>query len=134
MFFKMGVLENSTNFRKLQASLKRDSNTGVYLWNLRNFWEHLFLQNTFGGCLSCLTGSLNTSVHKAKSDLLIWIYDKGYYVQIILISLFSYFPMHFTKPFLQIYSEAVAQRRSVERVFLEISQSSPENTCARVSF
>ena len=74
------------------------------------------------------------SVHKAESDLLIWIYDKGYYLQIILISLFSYFPMHFRKPFLQIYSEAVAQRCSVEKVFLEISQNSQENTCARVSF
>ena len=30
--------------------------------------------------------------------------------------------------------EAVAQRCSVEKVFLEISQNSRENTCARVSF
>ena len=30
--------------------------------------------------------------------------------------------------------EAVSQRCSVEKVFLEISQSSQENTCARVSF
>ena len=28
---------------------KRDSNTGVYLWSLRNFLEQL-LQNTSGGC------------------------------------------------------------------------------------
>ena len=31
-------------------------------------------------------------------------------------------------------SEAVVQRFSVEKVFLEISQNSQENTCARVSF
>ena len=31
-------------------------------------------------------------------------------------------------------TEAVAQRCSVEKVFLEISQNSQENTCARVSF
>ena len=31
-------------------------------------------------------------------------------------------------------SEAVAYRCSVERVFLEISQNSHENACARVSF
>ena len=31
-------------------------------------------------------------------------------------------------------SEAVAQRCSVKKVFLEISQNSQENTCARVSF
>ena len=31
-------------------------------------------------------------------------------------------------------AEAVAQRCSVKKVFLEISQNSLENTCARVSF
>ena len=31
-------------------------------------------------------------------------------------------------------SEAVAQRCSVKKVFLEISQNSKENTCARVPF
>ena len=31
-------------------------------------------------------------------------------------------------------AEAVAQRRSVKKVFLEISQNSQENTFARVSF
>ena len=33
--------------------LKRDFNTGVFAQNLRNFLEHLFLQNTSGGCF-CL--------------------------------------------------------------------------------
>ena len=32
------------------------------------------------------------------------------------------------------YSEALAQRCSVKKVFLEISQNSQENTCARASF
>ena len=31
-------------------------------------------------------------------------------------------------------TEAVVQRCSVEKVFLEISQNSQENTCTRVSF
>ena len=31
-------------------------------------------------------------------------------------------------------SEAVPQRCSVKKVFLEISQNSQENTCAKVSF
>ena len=31
-------------------------------------------------------------------------------------------------------AEAVPQRSSVRKVFLEISQNSPENVCARVSF
>ena len=30
--------------------VKKDSGTGVFLWILRNFLEHLFLQNTSGGC------------------------------------------------------------------------------------
>ena len=32
------------------------------------------------------------------------------------------------------FTEAVAQRCSVKKVFLEVSQNSHENTCARVSF
>ena len=32
------------------------------------------------------------------------------------------------------YPEAVVQRCSVKKVFLEVSQNSQENTCARVSF
>ena len=31
-------------------------------------------------------------------------------------------------------TEAVAQRYSIEKVLLEISQNSQENTCARVTF
>ena len=31
-------------------------------------------------------------------------------------------------------SEAVAQRHSIKKVFLEISQNSQENTCARIFF
>ena len=31
--------------------LKRDSKTGVFLWNLRNLQEHLFLQNISSGCV-----------------------------------------------------------------------------------
>ena len=64
-FFKIGSLENFEIFTviklrwnlliiKMQAwrpETKKDSNTGVFLWILWNFWEHLFLQNTSGGCL-----------------------------------------------------------------------------------
>ena len=31
--------------------LKRNYNTDVFLWNLRNLWEDLFLQTTSGGCV-----------------------------------------------------------------------------------
>ena len=40
----------------------------------------------------------------------------------------------FPREFCGIFTEAVAWRCSVEKVFLEISQDSQENTCARVSF
>ena len=64
MFCKKGVLRNFAKFTGnhllqslffnkvagLHFSLKRDSSTGFFLWILRNFWEHLILQNTSGGC------------------------------------------------------------------------------------
>ena len=72
MVFRLCFPENSANFIgkhlcwslfliKLQAGrpatlLKRDSNTGFFLWNLPNFLENLiwrntfFMQNTSNGC------------------------------------------------------------------------------------
>ena len=66
MLIKIGVIKNFAKFTgkhlcwdtfliKLQALrpenlLKRDSNTGVFLRNLQNFYEHLFLQNTSIDC------------------------------------------------------------------------------------
>ena len=49
------------------------------------------------------------------------------------------FPIMFYKLFnanstVFLFSEAVAQRCSVKKMFLEISQNSQENTCARASF
>ena len=59
MFLNIGVLENFVNFAwkhlcwslfliKLVAFnfIKRDSNTGVFLWNLLSFYEHLFCRTT----------------------------------------------------------------------------------------
>ena len=62
MFFKVGILKNFANVtgKELDWSLflinllalrpatllKRDFNIGMFLWNLRNFQEYLFLQNT----------------------------------------------------------------------------------------
>ena len=64
MFFKIGALKNFANFTekhlcwslfliKLQAwrTLIKETPTQMFsLWNLRNFYQHLFLQITFGGC------------------------------------------------------------------------------------
>ena len=36
------ILQYSQESCRLATLLKRDSNTGVFLWVLRNFWEHVF--------------------------------------------------------------------------------------------
>ena len=42
---------NRSRHRRCFATLlKRDSNTGVLLLNLRNFWEHLFWRTSGNGC------------------------------------------------------------------------------------
>ena len=66
VFCKNGVLRNFAKFTRKHLCqslffnkiaglrpailLKRDSGTGVFLWVLWNFEEHLFSQNTSGGC------------------------------------------------------------------------------------
>ena len=66
MFCKKGVLRNFAKFTgkhlcqrfyfnkvvglSLQLYWNRDSGKSVFLWILRNFWEHLFLQNTSNSC------------------------------------------------------------------------------------
>ena len=61
VFSKKGVLGNFSKFtgkhlcqrlflKGLQRYQKRVSGTVVFLWILRNFPEHLFLQKTSGGC------------------------------------------------------------------------------------
>ena len=53
----------------LQLYEKGDSGTGVFLWILRNFKEHLFLQNTSSGCFcwSFLLKAVNS--FRKKIDL-----------------------------------------------------------------
>ena len=38
---------------KATTLLKRDSTTGVFLWNLQNVWEHLFWRTLFRNCENC---------------------------------------------------------------------------------
>ena len=45
LFNKVTGLRPATLFKK------RNSGTGVFLWIVGNFWEHLLLQNTSVGCL-----------------------------------------------------------------------------------
>ena len=59
MFFKIGVLKDFANFTgkhqcwsrflikltERTPTLKEDSNTCVFLWRLRSFWEHLVVKN-----------------------------------------------------------------------------------------
>ena len=57
MFFKTDICNNFKSFAgknlhwslvRPTALLKRDLNTGDFLWNLRNFWEYSSLQNMSG--------------------------------------------------------------------------------------
>ena len=67
---------NKVLYNKVPATLlKGDSNKGVYLWNLRNFFEHLFLQNTSSGCFCNLEWLKRCSEH-----FLLWLYLKKRYV------------------------------------------------------
>ena len=52
----------------------------------------------------------------------------------IVLNLFLLFKRKFCSTSLAKYTEAVVQRYSVKKVFLEILQNSNESTCARVSF
>ena len=52
----------------------------------------------------------------------------------LMISLLKLLPVSIITTAITIYSEAVFQKCSVKKVFLEMSQNSQENTCARVSF
>ena len=47
----------SCEFCKIYIKKQTDSSTGAFLWILRNFQEHLFSQNTSGGCFWRLTKS-----------------------------------------------------------------------------
>ena len=52
--------------------LKRDSNTCVSLWNLRNFQELIFLQNNSGGCFWTNPGDLWGSL---SDELMLWSFS-----------------------------------------------------------
>ena len=60
MLFKLGVMP--------AALLKRHSNAGGFLLNLRNFKEHLFLQNT--STLVAASGSKPCKLIKAYTEIL----------------------------------------------------------------
>ena len=83
VFWKISQIsqENTCLGVRPAALLKRDSNTIVFLWNLRNFQEHLFLQDISAGCsCSCLQFLI-------CAYLLILIYT---YLFILKFSLYSY--------------------------------------------
>ena len=50
VFRQKGVLKIVQNSEENTLSTGRSAATGVFLWMIQNFWEHLFLQNTSGGC------------------------------------------------------------------------------------
>ena len=46
----------------------RDSGTGVFLWILQNFWEHLFLKNT-SGCCFCRSNIQQISISPLHTEM-----------------------------------------------------------------
>ena len=46
------------------ALLKKDSNTSIFVWNFRNFLEHLSWQNTSGSCFRCVQFIQNNPSNK----------------------------------------------------------------------
>ena len=67
LFFKIGILKNFPNFKEKQQPffnkvsdlgaatlLKRVCNISAFLWNLRNFEEHVSLQISPGNCFYLL--------------------------------------------------------------------------------
>ena len=127
MFCKKGILKNSAKFKgkHLYQSLffnkvaghrpqacsfiKKETLTQVFSCE---FCEHVFLQDTSGGCqLQITTFSGRTDFESIKNNF-------G--------GVHSFARLH--------TSEAFVQKCSVKKVFLNISQNPHENTCARVSF
>ena len=92
----------------LQLYQKRDTGTGVFLWILRNLKWHHFIEHIF----------YNTSG------------------QLLLFSALDFLNQYKLRWSSQRHTghRCSHRRCSVKKVFLEISQNSQENTCARVSF
>ena len=61
LFHEKGVLKNFAKFGKhlyweLQNLIKRNTDTVVVLWILRNFQEHVFCETPANGCSCILPG------------------------------------------------------------------------------
>ena len=55
----------------LQLYLKRDSGLGVFLWNFRHFWEHLFYRTFLGECFWTVDfGCASLSSHSKKANVI----------------------------------------------------------------
>ena len=62
---------NKVAIRRPATFLKRDSGTGVFLWIWWNLQEHLFLQNTSGGCF-CFIFHRTLFLFPIKLALISW--------------------------------------------------------------
>ena len=83
-------------YKKNCNFIKKETDTGVFLWILRNFEERIFYSKSTVIMRWCVCLCLWTSIC--------------------------------------VRQKVVIRRCSTKKVFLKISQNSPENTCARVSF
>ena len=110
------MLENiSCDVTESELSFEKNSFKIGRLWILRNFFQKDFFAR-----------------RNLPTKIMIWLYD------FIINIWFTYVPLKKLKKLpiviIKWTAEAVTQRCSIKKVFLEISQNSQENTCARVSF
>ena len=124
MFFKISV--------RPETVLKKDSNTGVFLQNLRNLQEHIFLQNT--STLMAASGSKQCKPMKTYTESLSCRKKKWYTWTVLLRLVFldNEYSSELFKTLLAVphfcniarksheKPEAVVQRCSVKKVLLEI--------------
>ena len=115
------VNSSYTDWYDIISSVPQASILGPLLFNLFINDLFLFLEET-----NICNFADDNKIYRCDSVLEIILEDLQHDMKILL----NWFKINLMKP----NPEAVVQRCSVKKVFLEISQNSRENTCARVSF
>ena len=140
MFFKIGV--------RPATLLKRDSNTGVFLWNLRIIKSTLFYRASLLLWLLLAVNYVNQWKHTLRLATLLKKKDSGTGVSLWILQNFQGHLFYRTPlddcfwlfPFLLNWGNAsslklkvkrIVRRCSVKKVFLEISLNSQENLCQK---
>ena len=115
-----------------------------YFWKCPEIYYELYMSCTYGQSLNyayeCRAETLqDTDIRRISLVDCFWVHSdilvsKTSLKRLLRSSFLSSQTYHFSPSKMYWRSEAVVQRSSVKKVFLEISQNSQENTCTRVSF